>query len=167
MRDPDSSALFHPDQNLFLFVFSAFFADSEPRSIDFSPFRRAYRGGSSDHGSPSARSVQSEVSPLRSFRLQQTGNGSNPAGRIFATPPAPRRGCLPSPKNNRPSWVQRHLQRRRPKTVNVDDATLSGKGFILSYIGTHYLMGIGPNPKKSPRIAESRFGYLKVCSSIV
>ena len=32
---------------------------------------------------------------------------------------------------------------------------------------SHYLMGIGPNTKKSPRIAESRFGYLKVCSSIV
>ena len=33
---------------------------------------------------------------------------------------------------------------------------------------THYLMGLGPNPnKKSPRIAESRFGYLKVCSLIV
>jgi len=31
----------------------------------------------------------------------------------------------------------------------------------------HYLMGIEPNTKKSPRIAESRFGHLKVCSSIV
>ena len=28
----------------------------------------------------------------------------------------------------------------------------------------HYLMALGPNPKKFPRIAESRFGYLKVCS---
>ena len=25
-------------------------------------------------------------------------------------------------------------------------------------------MGLGPNPKKSPRIAESKFGYLKVCT---
>ena len=91
--------------------------------MDFSPFRRAYRGGSnSGHGSPATRSVQSEVSPLRSFRLQE----QQQASRVFATPPAPRRGYLPSPKA-KPSWVQRHLQRRRPQTVNVDDATLSGK----------------------------------------
>ena len=44
---------------------------------------------------------------------------------VFATPPAPRRRYLPSPKPNRPSWMQRHL--RRPNTVNVDDSTLSGK----------------------------------------
>ena len=28
-------------------------------------------------------------------------------------------------------------------------------------------MGLGPNPKKSARIAESIFGYLKVCKLIV
>merc|ERR1719468_1237079 len=27
-----------------------------------------------------------------------------------------------------------------------------------------YLMAVGPNPKNFSRIAESRFGYLKVCS---
>lgn len=105
------------------------FLDSEPnRSMDFSPFRRAYRasGVASGHGSPAARSVQSEVSPLRSFQLRQ-GQGEKGNSRVFATPPAPRRGgYLPSPKT-KPSWVQRHLQRRRPQTVNVDDATLSGK----------------------------------------
>lgn len=106
-------------------------ADSEPRSIDFSPFRRAYRGGNG-HGSPATRSVQSEVSPLRSFRLQQQATASSQSNnsRVFATPPAPRRGgYLPSPKasSQKPSWVQRHLQRRRPQTVNVDDATLSGR----------------------------------------
>ena len=102
-----------------------FFTDSEAptRNIDFSPFRRAYRGGG--HGSPATRSVQSEVSPLRSFRNFQQGNQNQQ--RLFATPPAPRRGVLPSPKpSSKPSWVQRHL-RRRPQTVNVDDATLSGK----------------------------------------
>ena len=31
----------------------------------------------------------------------------------------------------------------------------------------HYLMGLGPSWKKSSIIAESRFGYLKVCSLIV
>ena len=31
----------------------------------------------------------------------------------------------------------------------------------------HYAMGLEPNLKKSPRIAESRFGYLRVCSLIV
>ena len=100
-----------------------FFADSEAptRNIDFSPFRRAYRGGG--HGSPATRSVQSEVSPLRSFRNFQHNQNQQ---RLFATPPAPRRGVLPSPKGSKPSWVQRHL-RRRPQTVNVDDATLSGK----------------------------------------
>ena len=107
-----------------------FFSDSEQqqitRSHDFSPFRRAYRGPG--HGSPAARSVQSEsLSPQRSFQQPNLpSQGSNPASRLFATPPAPRRGRLPSPKANRPSWVQRHLQ-RRPKTVNVDDSTLSGK----------------------------------------
>ena len=108
-----------------LSVLAWFFADSEAptRNIDFSPFRRAYRGGG--HGSPATRSVQSEVSPLRSFRNFQQGNQNQQ--RLFATPPAPRRGVLPSPKpSSKPSWVQRHL-RRRPQTVNVDDATLSGK----------------------------------------
>ena len=31
----------------------------------------------------------------------------------------------------------------------------------------HYLMRLRPNPQISPRIAESRFGYLKVCSLLV
>ena len=85
-------------------------------------FNLICRGPSSQHGSPATRSVSSEVSPLRSFRLE---NGlSQDKGRLFATPPAPRRRYLPSPKANRPSWVQRHL--RRPQTVNVDDSTLSG-----------------------------------------
>ena len=110
------------------------FADSsssqqKPESkFDFSPFRRAYRGPtSSQHGSPATRSVQSEVSPLRSFRTTNGlgSGGGEQKGRLFATPPAPRRRYLPSPKANRPSWVQRHL--RRPQTVNVDDSTLSGK----------------------------------------
>ncbi len=47
---------------------------------------------------------------------------------VFATPPAPRRRYIASPKPNRPNWMQRHL--RRPNTVNVDDATLSGEIFL-------------------------------------
>ena len=122
--------------NIYLQIFIADSSSSskhqKPESkFDFSPFRRAYRGptsSSSQHGSPATRSVQSEVSsPLRSFRTTNGlgGAGGEQKGRIFATPPAPRRRYLPSPKANRPSWVQRHL--RRPQTVNVDDSTLSGK----------------------------------------
>ena len=121
-------------------VKSSFFLDSsqqqqqqhpaaESKSFDFSPFRRAYRGPtSSQHGSPATRSVQSEMSPLRSFKTNN-GLANGEKGRLFATPPAPRRRYLPSPKTSRPSWVQRHL--RRPQTVNVDDSTLSGKPFIV------------------------------------
>ena len=117
------SFLFCEEKESYNLSWPAFFADSEAptRNIDFSPFRRAYRGGG--HGSPATRSVQSEVSPLRSFRNFQHNQNQQ---RLFATPPAPRRGVLPSPKGSKPSWVQRHL-RRRPQTVNVDDATLSGK----------------------------------------
>ena len=50
----------------------------------------------------------------------------------------------------------------------VADKLLSNFQGILSFrISIHYLMGIGPNTKKIPRIAESRFGYLRVCSLIV
>ena len=34
------------------------------------------------------------------------------------------------------------------------------KAAQIAQLVAHYLMGLGPNPKKSPRIAESRFRYL-------
>ena len=66
-----------------------------------------------------------QISPTNPIRIAFNFNLINNF-TVFATPPAPRRKYFPSPKPSRPSWVQRHLQ-KRPQTVNVDDATLSGK----------------------------------------
>ena len=60
------------------------------------------------------------------------------------------------------STKARQQKLKRQKQGDKNKATQ-----IKLHIGIHYLMGIGPNTKKAPRIAESRFGYLKVCSSIV
>ena len=65
---------------------------------------------------------------------------------------------------------------KRRKSCREEGMVISGVLFLsnfkqqkVSYNESsvvHYLMGIVPNPKKSTRIAESRFGYLKVCSSV-
>ena len=51
-------------------------------------------------------------------------------------------------------------------TCNHYGGTVSVRDMYESK-NSHYLMELGPNTKKSSRIAESIFGYLRVCSLIV